>query len=102
MKNFTDFLQFDEKFIWIDEPLSKKEWTKLSLFLNRVGGKWSTTKQAFEMVRNPSLLIERLKEIGTRSFNKFSLYETPKIVTNFICEYCLNDFIPSEESIIRV
>ena len=102
MNNFTDLLQFDEKLIWVDEPLSKKEWSNLSLFLNRVGGKWSTTKQAFEMVRNPSLIIERIKEVGTRSFNKFSLYETPKAVTDFICEYCLNEFIPSEESIIRV
>lgn len=76
----------------LSDQIPKKAYAKFKAVMERAGGKWSKSDQAFRFIRDPLKLIERIRECGTSGFNKFHLYETPPKITNFINQYSLNEF----------
>lgn len=89
--------------ISMTQQLSAKQWGEFRALMLRAGGQWKKSEQAFLFERDPSMLVERLLDAGSRGFNKFHLYETPEVVTDFIIDFSLNEFSPDYETMtIRV
>ncbi len=88
-----------ENMVHLPEQVSPNEWKTFSYAMNVAGGVWSQSQQSFVFERNAKLLIQRLKELGTRALNKYSLYETPREITDVIMEWSLKEFYPTNKTI---
>lgn len=81
-----------DNLVKLNVDIDPKLWKKYAAKMKVIGGKWSSKHQSFEFKRNPNMLIDRLLELGSSNFNKFSLYETPKDVFDYIWDYYLEKF----------
>ncbi len=86
LKNDLEFCSVSQTARVVRE-LEAKDYSKVKHIINCLGGKWDKREQLFTFTKDPETLLGRAIEAGGRSINKYHLYPTPLVLTDFIRDY---------------
>lgn len=76
-----------EKTLRVIPQLSEKEYASVKAIINRLGGKWNTSKKVFEFIKSPQALVDRVLLLGKKAINQFHLYPTPQNVFDVMAAF---------------